>query len=356
MSLSRRTLLLGMSAVAVGTGAAVARPVVPASASATSPGLPPALWSAWRARVIDDMNGSISHSEGQGYGMVLAASAGDRRTFDALWAWTRENLTVRGDGLAAWRWDPRAEPPVSDRNNATDGDILIAWGLGLAARRWNDKAYRRAGGIVARALFRHAVVQTNEGPLLLPGAAGFRAEDRDDGPVVNLSYWVFPAFPVLAKLAPEYDWDGLARTGLMLLRQARFGARDLPADWTALGGNEPRPAKGFPPSFGWNAVRVPLYLAWAEPGTVTRGHMAPFARLWGGAEAARPATVNLLADKKGQAFGSSGYEAIPALVACAMSGAPFPKALLQPADEPYYPATLRLLSVLAAATRFPSCL
>ena len=72
-----------------------------------------AAWRAYRARFITDQgrlvdtaNGQISHSEGQGYGMLLAVAAGDRVSFERIWGWTRANLMVRGDELQAWRWSP----------------------------------------------------------------------------------------------------------------------------------------------------------------------------------------------------------------------------------------------------------
>jgi hypothetical protein len=37
-----------------------------------------------QGRVIDTANGGISHSEGQGYGMLLAVAASDHETFDAI--------------------------------------------------------------------------------------------------------------------------------------------------------------------------------------------------------------------------------------------------------------------------------
>ena len=71
-------------------------------------------------RVIDQANGEVSHSEGQGYGMLAAVAADDREGFDALWRWTRQSLYVRGDALAAWKWDPnratssiRTMPPTA---------------------------------------------------------------------------------------------------------------------------------------------------------------------------------------------------------------------------------------------------
>src|ERR1043165_8046912 len=92
-------------------------------------------WTAYKARyvraegrVVDTSNGSVSHTEGQGYGMLLAVHYDDRQAFDEMWAWTRANL-VRPDGLLSWRWRPDASGnggKVDDANNATDGEILIA--------------------------------------------------------------------------------------------------------------------------------------------------------------------------------------------------------------------------------------
>ena len=58
-------------------------------------------------RVVDNANGGISHSEGQGYAMLIAERLDDRPTFEAIWQWTQSNLLIRGDGLAAWRWSHR---------------------------------------------------------------------------------------------------------------------------------------------------------------------------------------------------------------------------------------------------------
>ena len=101
----------------------------------------PSAWQAYKARfvtdqgrVVDTGNNEISHSEGQGYGMLIAVAAGDRATFDRIWGWTRANLMVRDDELIAWRWEPRKRPGVADMNDASDGDILVAWALAEAAR------------------------------------------------------------------------------------------------------------------------------------------------------------------------------------------------------------------------------
>jgi endoglucanase len=44
------------------------------------------------------------------------------------------------------------------------------------------------------ALAANVVISSRFGPILLPASAGFAAKDQPDAPVVNLSYWIFPAF------------------------------------------------------------------------------------------------------------------------------------------------------------------
>jgi endoglucanase len=96
-------------------------------------------------RVVDNANGGISHSEGQGYAMLIAERLDDRPTFETIWRWTQSNLLVRGDGLAAWRWSPET-PHVADHNNATDGDLLIAWALAESSDRWHVSEYKDLPG------------------------------------------------------------------------------------------------------------------------------------------------------------------------------------------------------------------
>ncbi len=86
-------------------------------------------WAQYKAkfvidgRVVDNVN-RITHSEGQGYAMLIAVRASDRTTFDQIWRWTQRELYVRSDGLASWKWEEAAKPHVTDPNNATDGAIL----------------------------------------------------------------------------------------------------------------------------------------------------------------------------------------------------------------------------------------
>jgi len=85
--------------------------------------------------------------------MILAVASDDRTTFDLLWRWTQAQL-LRDDGLFSWKWDPNSTPHVSDPNNATDGDLLIAWALAEAAEFWPGGSYGSASKELATAITR----------------------------------------------------------------------------------------------------------------------------------------------------------------------------------------------------------
>ena len=320
----------------------------------------PALWDAYKrsfvspaGRVIDNANRGISHSEGQGYAMLIAVAADDRATFDLLWSWTRSSLLVRDDDLAAWRWDPAATPHVTDRNDASDGDVLIAWALVEAGQAWSKPAYAVAGLRIMRALAATNLVETEDGLALLPGSSGFGARDRADGPVVNPSYYVFPAFARFADIAPEGPWGGLGDAGLRLLAAARTGPRSLPSDWVSLGGGPPAPAQGFDPVFGYDAIRIPLYLIWG--GHADRKRLATFERLFSDG-AATPQRIDVRSGETLGAMSDSGFGAIAALTRCALTGARLPADLTSPTVDRYYATTLRALTLIVARQRYPQCL
>lgn len=363
-----------------------------------------AVWDGWKrrfltdqGRVVDTANGQMSHSEGQGYGMTLAAAAGDRVAFERIWAWTRANLMVRPDELMAWRWEPDKRAGVGDLNNASDGDILVAWALTEAAEFWGEPSYRVAARRIAVEISRKTLLQKSRyGALILPAVYGFTDQERGDGPVVNLAYWVYPALERLRIVAPEVDWKGVTQSGLDLLKASQFGPAGLPPDWLALKGDKPALAQGFAPAFGYDAIRAPLYMAMAGIGG--RAHYAPFVALWRTSDAARKiplsgapravagpdatkpdakidakidgkpdaATVPVKAGAEtaaassasaGEPMGEPGYRAPGALLMCAVSGRAFPAELrrFEPSEN-YYPATLRLLALAGARMRYPKCL
>ena len=304
-------------------------------------------------RVIDDVN-RISHSEGQGYALLIAVKAGDHAGFDEIWSWTRRELYIDASGLAAWKWDERTTPRVTDKNNASDGDILIAWALAEASERWGTLEHREAARDIVRAIGQANITSTAAGPALIPGRAGFTSEDHPDGQVLNLSYWVFPAFERFRALDRGTDWAAVQATGLKLLRESRFGPLRLPADWIAIGSGQPAPAKTFPMKFSYNAIRVPLYLVWAKIDQPDL--LRPFAGLWNERLNLGPFEVELPSGSALQTFGGAGFKAVVASAKCALHQEMLHPSLRKVEPDTYYATTLHILSLIALQERYPECL
>lgn len=344
---------LGSSTAILSEDAPAAAPDMPLAGQLQAP----AFWAAYKARfltadgrIVDDLNGGISHSEGQGYGLVLAVAADDRAAFDRILAWTRANLFVRDDYLVAWRFAPAHKPNVPDRNDAADGDLLIAWALVEAADHWNDAAYRSLARHMARAIVTTLLANTEAGRIVRSGATGFDATDRADGPVVNLSYWVFPALKRLAKFDGDAAWGEAIRTSVKLVEASRFGPLNLPTDWISLKAATPQPAHGFPAVFGYNALRIPLYLSWA--GLSSPKTLGPYVEAW---KTGRPAIVEVATGRETEVLTSPGYRALAAFVGCATSNRRFDDDLRQAPVDNYYPSTLSGLVMITIHERYPQC-
>ena len=85
--------------------------------------------------------------------------------------------------------------------------------------------------------------------------------------------------------------------------------------------------------------------------------LAPFQALWSGSDRERLPIVDTGDGRKVEWLTEAGDLGIPALVACALDGTPFPEdARGDIGTQNYYPATLSLLALTAARMRYPSCL
>ncbi|TCM20765.1 endoglucanase [Novosphingobium sp. PhB165] len=310
-------------------------------AQSRTPGRP-ATWSSYRelflsqdGRIVDTGNKGVSHSEGQSYGLAFALDAGDREAFDRIAKWTREHLARPDVALHSWRFDPTAANPVADRNNATDGDIIIAWALGLAGQRWNHPEYTARAAEIRAAIASHCVIERYGRKLLLPGIEGFVT---DAGVTLNSSYFVWPALDAFALIDGQQSWAPIIADCEAIAKLARFGTRHLPVDWMRITGpSQLAPAPDKPPRFGYDAIRVPL---WASLG----GRPAlvdDVDAYWRSSTAAGrpiPAWIDVMSGEEAPYAISSGGAAVASL----LLGTQKPAIL---ADD-YYSASLQLLSGL----------
>ena len=321
-------------------------------------------WENWKdlflldnGRVIDDQNGSISHSEGQGYGLLLAFYAADKPTFDLIWSFTRTQMLLRNDGLIAWKWDPASTPNIADINNATDGDILVAYALIAAGRVWSRSDFFDAGINLINAVQVYATVSFGGDIFLLPGVDGFQATDRDDGPVINPSYWVFEALDLFSSIQTALNnnagadfWRQVSHSGIKLMENLKLGQNEVPAEWVSLKAGYGF-ATGLPETFGYNAIRIPLYMIRAgilnEP--VLRRMQVAMESGGQGAVSIQDLRTNRVVER----LTDPGYAILPALISCALDGTKIPAKLLIFEPTSYFPSTLHLLS-LAHARKNPN--
>lgn len=319
-------------------------------------------WTTYRAqfltdegRIVDTGNGDISHTEGQATGMLFALFALDRKSFERIWSWTKLTLR-RPDGLFSWRWDPAVpDQPITDPNNATDGDLLLSWALLLAADIWSDPSFRDEANEIIAALETLVIDDFAGRKILLPGVEGFVALD---GRVQNLSYCVFPALQEIAAHTKSPVWIDVYRDCLQLVQDSNFGEAQLPLDWSLLTQEGSLvPAPGRSPRFGYDAIRIPLYLIWA--GHDSRPFIKPFESAWAEvpADTPPPSWINPFTGRRALYKASNGFLAVRNLVDCAslMSRGKVKSAkrirfppISQ--EDGYYGSSLTLFAALAAMT------
>lgn len=225
-------------------------------------------WAAYQqafiaadGRVRDPLQDSISHSEGQGYGLLLAEMHADRPAFDRIFKWTTDNLQIRRDALLAWSWGrrPNGAWNVIDYNNASDGDILVAFALLKAAQRWDHPPYRAAAQRIVQDIRRHLALDVHGYQLIAPAYFGFNSAGAHS---FNTGYLVLPAFEAFARADDPSFWQRVLADSERLLEKSIFSRLRLPADWVALENGQIAVDRARSPFFGYEAIRVPLYLAW----------------------------------------------------------------------------------------------
>ncbi len=316
-------------------------------------------------RVVDTGNDEVSHSEGQGYGMLFAVAANDKDTFDALWHWTKSTL-MRDDGLFSWRYRPCVDNSAScidDPNNASDGEILIAWALLRAHEQWGGTSYLEDAKTIVGAVEQKLLITNNNSVVLLPGEYGFTSEQAGaDSLQINLSYWVFPAITDLARISSTpARWDKLYKSGLALLSKMQFSSYQLPSDWVRFTPNNTDSGdkdigavsldEVISPEFGFNAIRIPLQLTWSpqfrENTQLAEKLLAPYYAWW--AVTPTPATVNLLNEETAEYEMSKGMKSVQIAVNSLMKSEALekPEWPLIDRNMDYYSASLTLLSMLA---------
>lgn len=217
-------------------------------------------------RIIDTFQKDFSHSEAQAYGLLLALKFGEREVFHRIAKWTRDNLQQRrSDHLFCWAWGKRPGGiwQVTDYNNASDADILIAWAMLRAGHAWDDKKLEQDALKIIKDIRTLLFASSGGKKVLLPGYSGFlHAQDGEDSIEYNPSYFIPAAFRDFAGTDDDPAfWKQALTDGFALNDSCRFGKFRLTPDWVMIRDGKPALSPKRPGKYGYDAVRLWLYLA-----------------------------------------------------------------------------------------------
>lgn len=291
-------------------------------------------------RILDNGNNNVSHTEGQGFSMLFAVAANDKIAFERIWTWTKPHLQDNKTGLFYWRYNPVVANPIEDKNNASDGDVMIAWALLKAGNRWKNNTYLKESDYIVRALLNHAVIDFANRKVMLPGRQGFQGQGTI---TLNPSYFIFPAWRDFAKRSYLQDVWTLIDDAQKIMEEISWGKNRIPTDWITLyQDGKTSPSDRWPARVSYDAIRVPLYIKWDNPdNTLLQRWVSWFNRF---PRQNTPAWENVTTHSFANYPMSGGLLAVRDLTMGNLS----PEATKILSSDNYYSASLKLLSVLAS--------
>jgi len=189
-------------------------------------------------RVAFDPPGELNYghtvSEGQAYGMLMAAYFGEKDNFDKMWNYTRQ-VMFNANQVMGWRttctefvrwWKDEYDAGFVDKYghvSATDGDIDAIHALLVADAQWGGTYLQQAREYINR-LKTHNFNNINGRWIQKPGDDNGR---NDHG---NTSYFC-PAYYVLFKdVTGDSDWDKIREDTYFQLQSAAHPETGLPGN------------------------------------------------------------------------------------------------------------------------------
>lgn len=248
--------------------------IAPFTTTATSPTMldqAKAYYPVWRRqdvvsspqglRVVNTGLQNATVSEGQGYGMLIAALAKDRRTFAGLWRYAKQHLDR--NGLMNWEIAPSGA--VLGAGSATNGDETMAEALIIAGAEWHSRWYDQAGAAMAHAIYAHD--QISHTHLIGPGD-GWGARNRTIAPGYIDPY----AYSLFEHATGTRQWAAVIQANeAWLVKTGANTSTGLVPDWETIAGRPVVPAGSANPTkthdYYENAAPFPLWVAqWLKHG------------------------------------------------------------------------------------------
>lgn len=203
-------------------------------------------------------------SEGQGYGMLMTAVAGDKSDFEGLYKYYMAN---RYDNMELMSWRQDISAGKNYDNNATDGDLYIAQSLYKAYDRWGDKEYLNQANKIADNILMYNY--NKEDKFLTFG--NWVSESSQEYHQLRASDVIPTFYENFYNHNNDVRWHDLAESSLMIMKKAsdetttglipdiieyRFGKVSLLTEVSINGGGKN--------VYSYDALRIPFNMALSD--------------------------------------------------------------------------------------------
>ncbi|AKD04037.1 glycosyl hydrolase family 8 [Pontibacter korlensis] len=193
--------------------------------------------------------------EAIGFGLLLAAYAQDKETFDGILRFYNSKRTTQAANMMAWSVTCSG---VLDPGSATDGDIDVAFALIVASKHWGN-SYLDAAKEIIQLIRDKLIMQCSvSGESMYVLAPGYSGRAWGGCEMTDLMYHTPAFFRVFASVTGDNRWIELAEDTYTLLQNAAHPATGLVPDWQTASGT-PGPG-GRAGHFGYDACRAPWRL------------------------------------------------------------------------------------------------
>lgn len=205
-------------------------------------------------RIMDPDRKNITTSEGQSYMLLRSVAMGNKKAFDLVYKWTKNNLQ-RKDYLFAWLWGENkdGEYKILDYNSASDADIDIAFSLLAAYHKWPDEEYLKEALPIIESIWDNETRQIGDYLVLMPGVVQTTSSKIE----INPSYFSTYAFRFFQKYDDKHDWNYLIDSSYYYLDQVMAKTKTgLPPNWFLIENGQIVLEDSPRSDFSYDAVRV----------------------------------------------------------------------------------------------------
>lgn len=205
-------------------------------------------------RIMDPDRKNITTSEGQSYMLMRSVAMENRKTFDLVYKWTKDNLQ-RKDKLFAWLWGENKDGEYKslDSNSASDADTDIAFSLLVAYHKWKDDKYLKEALPIIDSIWDNETKRIGKYLVLMPGVVQATSSKIE----INPSYFSPYAYRFFQKYDDKHDWSCLIDSSYYYLNQVMAKTETgLPPNWFLIEDGQIVLENSKRSDFSYDAIRV----------------------------------------------------------------------------------------------------